>query len=263
MGEDRPRRADQGPSFLSSRPPGEDREQAPGRGAGPPDGAPDPAARLFGRRRGKALTRHRALLVQELLPDLLIDPRRPIDPPSLFCGSPKDVWLEIGFGAGEHLAACAEAAPGDAFIGCEAFHNGVAGALASIEERGLRNVRLYEGDARDVLRALPDAALGGLYLLYPDPWPKRRQRKRRLICDATLAEFARVLRPGAPLRFATDIDDYAGWTLRRALRSPDFVWTARSASDWREPWPGWASTRYEAKALREGRTPAYLTFVRV
>jgi tRNA (guanine-N7-)-methyltransferase len=200
--------------------------------------------------------------MRTLLPAVALDASRPIDPDALFPAAPAALWLEIGFGGGEHLAAAARAAPKAGFLGCEAFRNGVAKALKLIDEGGLRNIRLYEGDARAVVAALPDTALDGVYLLYPDPWPKRRQRKRRLLSDEMLERLARVMRHGAELRFATDIDDNAGWTLARILRSAHFAWTPRSARDWCEPWPGWSATRYEQKAQREGRRPAYFTFSR-
>lgn len=140
--------------------------------------------------------------------------------------------------------------------------NGIAKALALIEAGRLRNVRLYNGDARAVIAALPGEALDGAYLLYPDPWPKRRHHRRRFLSDETLARLARVMRPGAELRFATDIDGNAGWSLARVLRSPDFVWAPAGSRDWQRPWEGWTGTRYEAKALHGGRRPAYLTFLR-
>ncbi|WP_395666829.1 tRNA (guanine(46)-N(7))-methyltransferase TrmB [Methylocella sp.] len=220
-----------------------------------------PGGGLHGRRRGKPLRERHAALMREALPRFAVDAAQPVDPAALFGAPPRELWLEIGFGGAEHLAAEAERLPQAGFIGCEAFHNGVAKALALIEARGLANVRLHEGDARDLIEALPDRALDGVYLLYPDPWPKRRQRKRRFLSDATLARLARAMRPGAELRFATDIDDNAGWTLARVLRSPHFAWRATQAADWTTPWEGWQGTRYEAKALREGRTPAYFTFV--
>lgn len=221
-----------------------------------------PQATLFGRRRGKRLTARHDGLMQTALPGVALDASRPIAPAALFPQGVCELWLEIGFGGGEHLAALAKAHPHVGYIGCEPFRNGVAKALASIEAEKLRNVRLYEGDARAIIEALPDAALQGVYLLYPDPWPKRRQRKRRFLSDAMLSRLARIMRPGAELRFATDIDDNAGWTLARLLRSPHFIWAPESASDWQDPWRGWPGTRYEAKALREGRKPAYFTFRR-
>jgi tRNA (guanine-N7-)-methyltransferase len=138
----------------------------------------------------------------------------------------------------------------------------MAKLLATIEREGLSNIRLWDGDATALLPRLAAASLDVVYLLYPDPWPKRRQRKRRFLSDDTLAAFARILRPGGELRFATDIDDYAGWALARALRSPALAWTAERPDDWRRPWPGWPGTRYEAKAAAEGRRPSYLTFRR-
>jgi tRNA (guanine-N7-)-methyltransferase len=138
----------------------------------------------------------------------------------------------------------------------------VAKALAALEAQSLANLRLHRDDAAGLLAWLPDASLGRVFLLFPDPWPKRRQRKRRFISDESLVALARVMRSGAKLRFATDIDDYAGWTLSRIIRSPDFVWSAAQSSDWTRPWKGWQQTRYEAKARRVGRSPVYLTFVR-
>jgi len=222
-----------------------------------------PSGRLHGRRKGKKLRGRHADLLQRALPGLALDASKPIlDAKSLFADRCAALWLEIGFGGGEHLAAEASRRPDWGYIGCEAFLNGVAKALALIEESHLRNVRLYEGDARDVIASLPAQALDGVYLLYPDPWPKRRQRKRRFLSDAMLMQLARVMRPGAELRFATDIDDNAGWTLARILRSADFTWAPRDARDWREPWEGWSGTRYEAKALLDARRPAYFTFRR-
>jgi tRNA (guanine-N7-)-methyltransferase len=138
----------------------------------------------------------------------------------------------------------------------------MAKALAAIDARSLGNIRLHHGDAIDLLAWLPPASLATVYLLYPDPWPKRRHWKRRFVQDRTIAEIARVLRPGGEFRFATDIADYAAWTLVRLLRAPAFTWTAERAEDWRNPWPDFEGTRYEAKARREGRTPCYLTFRR-
>ncbi len=196
------------------------------------------------------------------LPGLTIDSEELGDPRSLFGTPLSGLRMEIGFGGGEHLAAEAERQPDVGFIGCEPFRNGVAKMIDHIETKGLSNVRLYPGDAGDVLDRLPDRCLDGLDLLYPDPWPKRRQRRRRFVSDQNLDRLARTLRHGAVFRFATDIDDYAGWVLARVLRSKHFTWNAHHSGDWRQPWAGWPSTRYEAKALREGRCPVYLTFVR-
>jgi tRNA (guanine-N7-)-methyltransferase len=221
---------------------------------------PDRAGAFFGRRKGKRLRAGQDELVRDLLPRLRLSPSGDIA--DLQARYPK-LWLEIGFGGGEHLAAQARAAPEMGFVGCEPFVNGMAKLLAVVDQEHLDNIRLWDEDATDLLPVLPEAAFDRVAILYPDPWPKRRQRKRRIVSDETLGMLARIMRPGGELRFATDIDDYAGWTLARVLRSTDFVWTARSADDWRRPWADWPGTRYEAKALREGRKPSYLTFRRL
>jgi tRNA (guanine-N7-)-methyltransferase len=223
---------------------------------------------FFGRRKGKRLRDAQEGRLEALLPALRIalpTQNGLLDPLTLFPqveGGPEEVWLEIGFGGGEHLAAQAEAHPRVGFIGAEAFLNGVVKLLAEIEARDLRNVRVLDGDVAPLLTRLPDACLGRVSLLYPDPWPKRRQRKRRFISDESLAQIARLLKDGGTFRFASDIDDYAGWTLARAARNPDLHWTATEARDWLDPFPGWPGTRYEAKALATGRRPTYLEFVR-
>jgi tRNA (guanine-N7-)-methyltransferase len=221
------------------------------------------ASNLYGRRKGKKLRSHQSELLQELLPRIAVDVARPIaDLPGRFVQKPEHIYLEIGFGGGEHLLAQASAHPDIGFLGCEPFVNGVAKLLVGVEAEKIENLHIFQGDAALLIEALPDSSLDRVYLLYPDPWPKRRQRKRRFLSDAMLVNLARVMRRGAELRFATDIDDYAGWALARALRSPHFVWQARSAEDWQKPWEGWNSTRYETKALAAGRRPCYLSFVR-
>jgi tRNA (guanine-N7-)-methyltransferase len=222
------------------------------------------ARAFFGRRKGRPLRAQQATLFDELLPRLSVDlaAAPPRDLRQLFTPLAADVRLEIGFGGGEHLLAEAAANPRFGFIGCEAFVNGMAKTLAGIEARGIGNVRLHFGDATDLLRWLPGASIGAIDLLYPDPWPKRRHWKRRFVQDASVAALARILRPGGTFRFATDIADYAAWTLVRLLRSPHFDWMAERAEDWRKPWSGYPGTRYENKALREGRTPCYLVFRR-
>ena len=203
--------------------------------------------------------------METLLPRLALDASAPPPAPlaTLFARPVDDIRLEIGFGGGEHL--CAEAArhPRTGFVGCEPFVNGMAKALALIEAQRLDNIRLHFGDAADLLPWLPDGALARVDLLYPDPWPKRRHWKRRFVQDASIAALGRVLRPGGHFRFATDWPDYAAWTLERLLRSSDFMWTAERADDWRRPWPGFTSTRYEAKAKLAGRAPCYLEFRRI
>jgi len=222
------------------------------------------ARRFFGRRKGHRLRARQAALIKTLLPRLALDLREhaPDALTALFPVAVTEVRLEIGFGGGEQLTAEAGRNPHAGFLGCEPFVNGMAKALAAIEAQGLRNVRLHLGDAVPVLSWLPPASLAGIDLLYPDPWPKRRHWKRRLIQDDTVAAMARVLRPGGLFRFASDSADYAAWTLLRFLRAPDFIWTAERAEDWREPWPEFMDTRYHRKAAREGRAPTYLMFRR-
>ena len=204
-----------------------------------------------------------------LLPKLAIDLGAPAasDLSTLFPVAVDGVRLEIGFGGGEHMIAQAEQHPRTGFIGVEPFVNGMAKALAAIEaktlaNKTLANVRLHFGDAAFLLEWLPPAALARVDLIYPDPWPKRRHWKRRFVQDPSVAELARILRPGGEFRFATDIPDYAAWTLRHVIRSGAFAWTAERADDWRLPWPGFSGTRYEAKAKRAGREPCYLIFRR-
>ncbi len=222
------------------------------------------ARRFFGRRKGHRLRAHQAELIETLLPRLALDLRQPAAEPltALFPVPVTEVRLEIGFGGGEHLIAEAGRNPHIGFLGCEPFVNGMAKALAAIEAQGSRNVRLHLGDAVPVLSRLPPASLAGVDLLYPDPWPKRRHWKRRLIQDDTVAAMARVLRPGGLFRFASDSADYAAWTLLRFLRAPDFVWTAERADDWRKPWADFLDTRYHRRATREGRAPTHLVFRR-
>ena len=227
------------------------------------EGAPKARRRpLYGRSRGKALRAGQQRLIADTLPTLAIEPdalTRQMD----FGFEPEALWLEIGFGAGEHLIDQAKANPAVALIGCEPFLNGVAAALANIDRERVGNVRLRHGDAEALVKATPEAFFSRVFLLYPDPWPKRRHNRRRIVSDAMIEALARIVKPGGEVRFATDIDDYAGWTLKRFLASPCFRWTPSSASDWRTPWPGWRPTRYEVKAHRAGRASVYLTFVRV
>jgi tRNA (guanine-N7-)-methyltransferase len=197
--------------------------------------------------------------MRDLLPRLAIDIET-LRAGRLFAG--RELWLEIGFGGGEHLCARALENPEVGFVGCEPFINGVAKLLSRVEADRIENIRVCVDDATTAIAAAPDGAFSRVYLLYPDPWPKRRQHKRRFVSERSIAALARVLQPGGEVRYATDIDDYAGWTLRRFLKHPDFAWVAETADDWRAPWPSWAPTRYEAKARAAGRRSAYLTFRR-
>jgi len=219
---------------------------------------------FFGRRKGHPLRARQAALFETLLPQLALDltTAAPNDLTALFAPPVDRVRLEIGFGGAEHLMAEAQAHPRTGFIGCEPFMNGMAKALAAIDELGLANIRLHHGDALELLAWLPSQSLSRVNLLYPDPWPKRRHWKRRFVSDANVAALARVLRTGGEFRFASDWANYAEWALLRLLRSPEFTWTAERVDDWRKPWPGFSGTRYEAKAAREGRPPTYLIFKR-
>ena len=229
-----------------------------------PDSSASPRA-FFGRHKRHALKPRQAALVETLLPRLGLDLAKtaPADPHTLFPHSVDEVRLEIGFGGGEHLVAQAAANRSVGYIGTDAFLNGVAKALVAIDEHRLDNIRLFSGDASELIDWLPGASLARIDLLYPDPWPKRRHWKRRFVQDDNLKRLARLLKSGGEFRFATDIPGYAEYVLMRILRSGDFVWTAARADDWRKPWPGFVRTRYEAKAIREGRTPAYFIFRKV
>lgn len=207
------------------------------------------ALRTYGRVRGRTLRAGRASLMGETLASLTLDPeRRPLDLGAIMPGA-REVFLELGFGGGEHLAAQAEAHPEALVLGAEPFVNGVASLLRHVQDRRLGNVRLHPGDGRELLAALPDSSVDRVFILFPDPWPKTRHHKRRLINAQTIAELARVMRPGARLRFATDWADYAHWTLERFLASPAFAWTAERADDWRLAPEDHVRTRYEEKRL--------------
>lgn len=230
--------------------------------------APEPSDRpgaFYGRRKGHPLRDHQASLMDTLLPKLAVDLAQPApaDLATLFPVPTRRFEFEIGFGGGEHLIHRAQESPETGFIGCEPFVNGMAKALASLEPLGLGNVRLYHRDAVELLDWLPDASLDRISILYPDPWRKARHWKRRFIRPDNLDRLARVLKPGGELRFASDWSDYVTWTLAQLRARQDFRWSAECAADWRRPYPGWPGTRYEAKALREGRVPSYLAFIRL
>ncbi|MEO7027456.1 MAG: tRNA (guanosine(46)-N7)-methyltransferase TrmB [Caulobacteraceae bacterium] len=214
--------------------------------------------RTYGRSRSRTLKPRQASLLETLLPRLAL-PDFPFDPRALAPAC--QVWLEIGFGGGEHLAVQAARRPDVLFLGAEAYLNGVASALRHVEAAGLANVRLHLGDGRDLMARMPDACLERLYLLFPDPWPKARHHKRRLVTPAFVDEAGRLLRPGGIVRFATDWVDYAEDVLARFLAHPAFAWTAESARDWREPPADHVATRYQAKRLGDC-PPIWLEFAR-
>lgn len=216
---------------------------------------------FFGRRKGKTLRPAQREALDALLPRLRIDISEP--PPDrlqrLFPIPVAETYLEIGFGGGEHLLHEARRLTGTGFIGVEPFVNGLAKAVAAIAPDDHRNVRLFDRDAALLLDWLPPEALGRVDLLYPDPWPKRRHRKRRFVNPQNLDRIARILKPGGFFRFASDVQDYADWTLREVARHGGFA-APDDRKECSEPWPHWPGTRYEAKAVAEGRRPSYLAF---
>ena len=231
--------------------------------------------RSYGRKRGRKLSPRQERLLAELLPRVEVDMSSPApmslgglfarpgpvsDPEGQTLTS--ETWLEIGFGGAEHLVWQAERNPGIGLIGCEPFEDGVVKALTAIEEKRLANIRLHADDARPLLRWLPANSISRVFILFPDPWPKKRHAKRRLVSPSLLDLLARVMRSGAELRIATDIGDYARTALLSAMNSPDFRWLAASPADWRVRGADWPGTRYEAKALREGRRSYFFTFIK-
>jgi tRNA (guanine-N7-)-methyltransferase len=221
--------------------------------------------RSYGRRKGKPLSARKERLIASLLPRLRLNLKeRALESLQLlFPVQVKEVWLEIGFGSGEHLLFQAEHHKDVGFIGCEPFVNGMASLLGAIETQGLETIRLHDGDAREALAWLPSGSIARMFILFPDPWPKKRQMKRRLISPETASEIARVLAGGGELRFASDSGDYAAHALNAIGQSHAFIWLAERASDWRVRPPDWPETRYERKALSEDRKPVYLRFKRL
>ena len=236
-----------------------------------PFGHPETGApwrNFYGRRHGKTLNDNQRAYLDEDLATLSLGnvtwndnpERRPIDIATLFGG--RDIWLEVGFGSGEHIVHQAVRHPEVGLIGCEPFINGVATLLGKIRRAAVGNIAIHPGDVRDLFDVLPEESVSRTFLLYPDPWPKRRHHRRRFVTAEHLEPLARVMRSGGQLRVATDIPDYVRQTLEE-VPACGFEWAAERASDWRQPWDDWLSTRYEQKALREYRTPQYLTFHRM
>ena len=223
---------------------------------------PSRGGSFFGRRKGKTLKPRQREAVETALPELLLDLSRPAPNPltALFDAPVGAVCLEIGFGGGEHLLSEARQFPRSGFIGVEPFENGLAKAVTAIADEGIRNVRLFNQDAVPLLDWLPADSLARIDLLYPDPWPKTRHRKRRFVNAQNLARMAQRLVPGGVFRFASDVDAYVKWTLGEVARSGKLVWAEQDLDACRSAWPNWPGTRYEAKAVAEGRRPAYLTF---
>lgn len=219
---------------------------------------------FFGRRHGKPLRPLQAETASRRLPELKLDlaAAAPQDLTTLFPVAVNSVRLEIGFGGGEHLHHEAGRFPDTGFIGVEPFVNGMAKFLSKLEIEPRANLRVHDDDATQLLDWLPEDSLDGIDLFYPDPWPKKKHWKRRFVNTANLDRFAKVLKKGAKFRFASDIDTYINWTLLACREHASFDWQANSSLDWHTPYEAWPGTRYEAKAIREGRPPAYLTFIR-
>ncbi|MDF1719862.1 MAG: tRNA (guanine(46)-N(7))-methyltransferase TrmB [Minwuia sp.] len=213
--------------------------------------------RFYGRRQGKKRSARQQHLLDDVLPRFRADPADPTEG----CAGDTPVWLEIGFGGAEHLVGQAVANPDVRLIGCEPFLEGVVKALDGIEAAALRNVRIHDEDVRPLLDQLPDACIDRVFILFPDPWPKTRHHKRRIVSDTTLDSLARVMRPGAMLRIATDHMGYGRWILFHVLRHPAFRWTADSVRDWLDVPPDHVTTRYQSKLLA-GSTPLFLAFDR-
>ena len=222
----------------------------------------DRPLRSFGRIKARPIKPRQAALMDTLLPAIAVpDPKAGAVDPRALMPHAKEVWLEIGFGGGEHMAAQAARRPDALVIGCEPFLNGVASALRHVEEGDLKNVRIHADDARDLVDALPDASVDRVLILFPDPWHKARHNKRRLIQDETAQALARILKPGGRLRFVTDWKDYADWALERLGRTPGLRWLAEEADDWRVAPPDHVVTRYEEKKLGD-TPPIFLEFER-
>ena len=220
---------------------------------------PHPLLRSYGRLKSRPIKPRQAALVEARLPGLRI-PLGSVDPQALMPAA-HEVWLEIGFGGGEHMAAQAARAPDVLILGAEPFLNGVASAVRHIDEQALTNVRLQDGDVRELIARLPDGCLDRVFILFPDPWPKSRHHKRRLVQPDTVAELARLLKPGGRLRFASDVAHYVDWALEVIAANPAFTWTATRADDWRTPPADHITTRYEEKRLGDC-VPVFLDFVR-
>ncbi|MDR3126422.1 MAG: tRNA (guanine(46)-N(7))-methyltransferase TrmB [Rickettsiales bacterium] len=211
---------------------------------------------FFGRRKGKSISKSRADFYGENLPRFAV-PEGPLEIP------PGPASFEIGYGSGEHLAGMAKENPGEFFLGAEAFLNGNAAMVKSLAEEGLCNVRIFPDDANLLLPRIPPGSFDRIFILYPDPWPKNRHEGRRMVSPERLGAFHRILRPGGTMLVASDHPAYVAWTLMAARESALFEWTAKSSPDFTRPPAGWVQTRYEAKALREGRAPIYLNFKKI
>ena len=233
--------------------------------------------KFFGRRKGRKIRKAKTSLLERFLPQLNIDGSDEISP-ALFSVPVDKIWLEIGFGGGEHLSGVSQLYPHTGFIGAEVFQNGIANLLSLITgikqnsdlpenitllPNRVDNIRIFSDDVRKLFARIPDGLLDGVFLLFPDPWPKKRHADRRFINPENLSELARIIRKGGTLFIATDHPVYKRWTLEKLYHSEDFVWTAQKSSDWRNPPSDWIETKYQQKALKEGRRPVFLNYRRL
>lgn len=226
---------------------------------------PKKLIRSFGRRRSKVLRPQRADAMADILAACQIalpEGDAPVDPKSFFGTPVKEVWFEIGFGNGEHLLQQAIDNPDVGLIGCEPFVNGVSALCVGIRDKGVKNIRIWPDDARLLMQRLKPASFDRLFLLHPDPWPKTRHHKRRFVQQETLDEMAKLLKPGAEYRMATDHEDLSTWLLEKTYFHPAFTWLAGCADDWRNPPADWPETRYGVKGVKQGRPPVYFRFRR-
>ncbi|MBT5072291.1 MAG: tRNA (guanosine(46)-N7)-methyltransferase TrmB [Kordiimonadaceae bacterium] len=221
-------------------------------------------SRVYGRRLAKPLKKTSAARLEKYfsLYSISLEQNETIDVSQLFDHEPKEVWLEIGFGKGEHLIEQAKANPDVGFIGCEPFVNGVSGMVDHMDREGLSNIRFFMNDARLLMDALPDGVISRAFILFPDPWPKKRHHKRRIVSVGNLKVLSRLLKDNAELRIGTDHHDYCRWILARLMENPDFNWKSDHPDDWHNRPDDWPSTRYEKKALKQGRKSSYMTFIR-
>ncbi len=221
-------------------------------------------SRIYGRRQGPALSATRQARLDKWLPKLAIATPGPtaVHPGDYFPSAMRDYWLEIGFGKGEHLAAQARVNPDIGMIGCEPFLNGVSGLVDLVDSEELKNIRIFTDDARLLMDSLPEQSLGRAFILFPDPWPKARHHKRRMVCPGNIAVLSRILKDGAELRIATDHMEYCRWIMAHMLENPDFVWISDQPGDWQNRPGDWPRSRYEIKSLAQGRKSSYLRFVR-
>lgn len=220
-------------------------------------------SRVYGRRQGKPLKKASKERLEKYFPiySIHIDDEK-LDLSHIFNRAYKEYWLEIGFGKGEHLIAQAKANPDVGFIGCEPFLNGVSGLIDHIDREAVTNVRFFMDDARLLMDALPDQSLSRVFILFPDPWRKKRHYKRRVVSRGNLTVLSRLLKGNSQLRIGTDHHDYCRWILSRLMENPDFIWQSEKPDDWHKRPNDWPATRYELKALEAGRLSAYMTFHR-